>query len=187
MSKFDEILDKAVEHRHLSPEELEMVKSELLDPETSEDRSNLLHILGHVGNPSMVPIVEGYLDWREDPYVAAMALQVLCDSWGLYDEYRHVLIRFMRRVPWDEDEEVRNMAISCAGESLRERRDPELALVLMDMAQDESEEELTRSWAMRALARGAGFSYNEMPGVRAGLRPDSDLGRMILERARSLL
>ncbi|MGH7425383.1 MAG: hypothetical protein ACREJP_04385, partial [Candidatus Methylomirabilales bacterium] len=70
MSRFDKLLDKAVKNRHLSAEELEMVKGELLDPETLEDRSTLIHILGHAGDPDMAPLVERFLVSPEDPFLA---------------------------------------------------------------------------------------------------------------------
>ncbi|MGH7424883.1 MAG: HEAT repeat domain-containing protein, partial [Candidatus Methylomirabilales bacterium] len=154
MSKFDELLDKSVEYQSLSAEELDMVKDELVDPESPEDRATLLHILGHAGGPEMVPVVEPFLDSPEDPFLARMALQVLCNSWGLAEKYHDRISEFIRGVPWDdEDDVVRDMAISCAGISLREHWDPELAGMLIGIAQDESEEELTRNWAMFSLGR----------------------------------
>ncbi|MGH7425801.1 MAG: hypothetical protein ACREJP_06505 [Candidatus Methylomirabilales bacterium] len=185
----DSLLMRA-KQRDLSDRELEEVKSELLDPETTEDRHRLLYIIGRGGDPRFLPVVEPFLDSPDDPMLASLALEILCNFWGLYEKYRDVTIKFMRGVPWDEDKEVMDMAISCAGQLLRERRDPELARMLLEIAEwkvDDEITELTRDWAMFALGRAVGLSWKELPPVPEGLKPDSDLGRMILERARLIV
>lgn len=185
MSVYERLFMESKERR-LSPEELDLVKAELLDPESTEERYRLLYILGRGGDPSLLPVVEPFLDSPDEPMLARLALEILCHMWDLYDRYRDEIIRFIIGVSWDEDEDVKLMAISCAGSLVQEHPDPELIRLLIWVAESPDEDDVNTQVALRALARATGFAWSDLPQVSAGLPADSDLGRAILAKARAL-
>src|SRR5258708_8220339 len=60
----------------------------------TEDLYILIQILGRAGSPRYRKIVEPYLHDVGDPQLSALAVQVLCWSWGLAREYRSELVCF---------------------------------------------------------------------------------------------
>ncbi len=160
--RYDELLDRA-KWGTVSRQEIDEVVRELLDPRRKADRYTLLHILGKGGSPAFRAIVEPFLDWKEDPMLARLALQILCNYWDLTDQYIERVRQFVRGVAWDVDEDVRLAAISVAGEYLRTGSAPEILSDLLRILENSDERAIIREAAYTALARAVGRDWAELP------------------------
>lgn len=130
----------------------------------AEDRYDLLFVIGESNAVEHRDLVEGFLESSDDPMLARLALQILCD-WGPVEPYRSTLLRFINGVAWDLEDGgyVRLVATSAAGEYLRGHRDAEVYRVLLDLYADQQASHLARGQAYVALARALGRSWNEIP------------------------
>jgi hypothetical protein len=129
------------------------------------DPYDALLIIGRAEATQYRPLVESYVQQSDDPMLARLALQVLCRYWSLGDQYRGVLERFIRKVDWDEDDDVRLMAIDCAGSLLAAQEDWHLMSLVRDVFQDEGERQIVREAAYCALALVAGRTPDELPAA----------------------
>jgi hypothetical protein len=111
VSKYEELLDHA-KWGKLSDAEIAAVADELLKTDPAADPFTLLNILGNAFAMQCQPLVQQYLGCEEDPMLARLALEILCGYWGQSDQYREEVLRFMRGVAWDLEEDVRQIAIS---------------------------------------------------------------------------
>jgi hypothetical protein len=121
--------------------------------------------LGRAGAKQHRDLVERYLASNEDPMLARLALQVLCRYWGLAFEYRDTLRQFIEKVEWDEDDDVRIMALSCAGTLLASRADRQLLSLVFDVFRDSKQPQIVRETAYLSLAEAAGRRWSEVPSA----------------------
>lgn len=142
-----------------------------------------LHIVSRAGGRDHEELIRGFLDTESNPMLARLALQALCDWLELCDRYRDRLIEFIRWVPWDHSDDVRQMAIAMAGKRLGDTEDLELLALLLGTAENHAEMALTRDEAVRALARSLGDPPESLPPATAVQDPDSPWSQDVLERA----
>lgn len=164
MNSPSELLGRAKAGR-LSGPELASVVAHLQDPKGDGDPYTFLHILGRAGNSSYRSIVEPFLDRPDDPMLSRLALKILCDYWGESEGYLDTLARFIDGVAWDREGDVRLVAISTAGEYLRDRKQASLLGKLVHIFRDEREDRASREGAYFALARAMGREWNELPSA----------------------
>src|SRR4051812_19227296 len=107
-----ELIEKATTGS-LEQDELEAVV-ECLQTNTCP-RYEALLVIGRSGAVQYRDLVESYLDTREDPMLARLALMILCRYWHLSSEYQEQLEAFARGVEWDESDDIRLLAISILG------------------------------------------------------------------------
>lgn len=111
-------------------------------------------------------LVAEFLDFDEDPQVAALALSGLCTHWQLGVRYRDYIQRYLRGVSWDIFDEVRMAAISASGEYLRSRRDCSMLRNLL--ANTEAGDSDIARFAVEAVARALGEPHKRaVPPSRA--------------------
>jgi hypothetical protein len=79
--------------------------------------------------------VASFLECRKDRFVARRALEILCSFWDLTDRYVDQVERFLKGVEWDNEGDVRQVAITSVGGFLRERRHCELLKNLLALGQ----------------------------------------------------
>lgn len=127
------------------------------------DEYELLLVLGRSEAKEYKAVVERYLRATHDPMLVKLSLQVLCRYWGLTSEYQDQLEKFIAWEDWDEEEDVRLMAISCVAELYKEKGNPKLLKYVYDVFNDESEDEITREAAYETLALVSGVSVNDLP------------------------
>jgi hypothetical protein len=181
----DPLITKA-ERGTLSRDELTSVINELQNPERNRDPHTLLSIIGEAGGSELATTVEPFLESQDDPMLAGLALFILTNRWGLASQYRAKLIDFVKGVAWDREDDVRLTAIASSGEYLRERPDEEMLDELLAIAQNGREDGLLRQAALAALGRAVGMSWRQLPKVKDGVAPGSELAQEILRRAREL-
>ena len=91
---------------------------------------------------------------------------------------------FVRWVPWDICDDVRQMAFSCSGYYLRSHSDPELFEAILHIAEDVAELADTRDNACRALAVAMGDAVESLPPATRVARPGDAWCADVVERAR---
>lgn len=127
------------------------------------DEYDLLLILGRSEAKEFIDVMEKYLNASYDPMLAKLSLQILCRYWGLANEYEDELEQFIRGVEWDEEEDVRLMAIGCVVDLYRKKQSPKLLKYVYDVFKDDKEDEITRGAAYETLALISGKSLNDLP------------------------
>lgn len=184
----NELLVKARSDR-LSDRELKLVKNIIHSGDSrSGDMYTALHILGVSAGPESSNLVEPYLHYPEDPMISRMAMEVLLGYWGLRKGYEDVLKEFMTGVTWDDEYDVRQAAIGFAGRFASDGEDrADLTKRLLDIADDESDDELMREEAVRALAVAVGDPREILPEASKRVALSSTWSAQILNRARQLL
>lgn len=179
-----ELLDKAKWDR-LSSAEIEWVRRQLADHPEAADEYTLLHIAGRGLLRPDPALVGPYLERSDDPMLARLALQILCNYWGLTERYLPVVRRFVEGVEWDDDS-VRLVALSIAGRYLREHADPGLLDLLLEIAQPDPkspEETLRAQVALEALAAAVGRPREELRPVSTGFDTDDEWSRGVRAEA----
>lgn len=176
MRNLDDLLEEAKWGR-LTEEEIQYVASQIKECKPADSRNlyTLLHILGKAtaGNPMAAQyrnLVEGFLVYPSDSMISRIAFVVLCNYWDLDKEYLPQMKAFIRGVDWDDDD-VRLVAISSAGEYLRKTFDRDLLELLIQTFEGNScssregleVEDVARETAYSALARADGREWDQIP------------------------
>jgi hypothetical protein len=125
------------------------------------DTYSLLYVLGRSQARTYEGLVAGSLEYRIDPMVARLALQILCRFWGLTDKYHEKVLTFLKGVDWDCDGDVRQIAISATGEFLTANRDCVLLDQLLRLGGPANDDEIERRIAIEAIARAVGVPLKE--------------------------
>ena len=162
-----ELIAKAT-HGNIEQWELERVVR-CLETKSCDTYEALL-VIGRAGAIQYRSLIEKYLEARDNPMLARLALMILCRYWNLTIEYKSKLEEFLRRVDWDTEEDVRLLAISIAGSLLTSHPDRGLLRLLIRIFRDPSELQLVRETAYCALGEAAGKIPSELP--RASRRLD---------------
>jgi hypothetical protein len=152
-----------------------------------DDIYEALHIIGRGGSPKYRSVMENYLRCQTDPQVAALALKVLFNWWGLGLDYRDDLISFLRGVEWDIGDWVRLQAISSAGELLRSHSDTEVLQLLYDIFSNPLERKELRGPAYFALCRSEGAEWKDIPPASRILEFSRDVDASIVARVKNRL
>lgn len=171
----------------LSEEEVAMVAGELRKPNPPADPYTLLHVLGRAGDARYRQLVEGYLGYEDDPMLARLSLQILCDFWGDTSRYLEEVQRYLKRASWDREDDVRTMAISIAGEYLRSHTNDRMLRELLAIYENEGERPGTRRAAYLALARVMGSTWEQLPPATRAFDLVSDTDARVLQQAEQRL
>src|SRR6476620_12304879 len=155
--RYEELLEQ-VKHGPLQRDDVEAIAAELQKPWPDTDRYTLVYLLGRGGDASYKWLVEPYLEGSDD-MLARLALWVLCYYWGLTSEYTEQLLRFMRGVRWDHQEQCRLAAIAITGDYLATASDPQLLRQLVTTCENKGEDQIIRAHAYLALATALGLDY----------------------------
>lgn len=138
----------------------------------------LIHILGKAGATQYRKLIERFLFYPSSPIISRIALKVLCDYWGETKNYLEPLKAFVKGVQWDKEMDVQLVAISSAGEYLREHSDKILLKLLIAHfennieAQPDTYESLLFETSFQALARAMGVDWQNLFGNDTPLSDD---------------
>ena len=150
-----------------------------------DDKLLIIGILAEHGNPKYASDIEPFLT-VENPFLVRKALKVLC-HWDEDARYAIPLVHFMRGVSWDEDNFVRDSAISSAGEWLRRNNDTEVLAELVRAFSDKNQDDDERSWTYRAIGRAMGLRWDELPSITQEVDLNADVNPLVVERAKRRL
>jgi hypothetical protein len=153
---------------NVSPGELGKVAGILAGDRGGPETYRLLYVLGRSRAYAYEELVARFLEYREDPMVARLALQILCSFWGRTDRYRDAVERFLDGVDWDYLRDVREIAISAAGSFLAGHRDCGLLARLLRLSDPAHDHELERRFATEAIARAIGLTHQQITSRDSG-------------------
>jgi ribosomal protein S18 acetylase RimI-like enzyme len=128
------------------------VADEFCADETKYDRYLLLYVLGLAHRVEYRLCVERVLDGSAGAEIAGFALKILCDWWGLADEYDEAIRRLVEGVDWDTHADAQQFALAVAAPYARDRIDRDLMALFLRIAADECVDAVVREDAVRALA-----------------------------------
>lgn len=124
-----------------------------------------LNALGWLMSPTHAVVVVPFLSREDDPMLCGLAVQILVGSYGLGHEFADDVLDFARGVEWDDDNDVRRIALSRAGELARDEvRRADMIAVLLAAIEDD-DQYLVREAAYHAILRALGRHWREMPGA----------------------
>jgi hypothetical protein len=182
MTNLEELLEQAKAGR-LEHGNLERVSAMLQEGGAGADPYTLLHIIGRSGDRSRRALVEKYLHWPQDPMLARLALQIVCGYWGDIERYLDQVLEFVKGVDWDDENDVRQVAISNAGEYLRTQSHTELLQRLLDIVRDGNESPTIRADAYFALSRAVGRDWKDLPNAAHVFDVEKEADPTILQEA----
>ena len=130
-----------------------------LERGAGKDTYQLLYVLGRTDSRKHERLIASFLDFEQDAQVAALALSILCSQWGLGERYREHLHGFLLGEDWDFIDEVKQAAISSAGEYLRSTSDCSILGTLFAIATS-APGDLNERFAVEALARSLGEPHS---------------------------
>ena len=165
----DDLVLRAKEGR-VAIAEIDHIVAVLTARQGGEQTYDLLYVISRSCAVEKEPLVSGFLDHEDDPMVARLALQTLCSFWGLTDRYLEELQTFLAGVSWDVMGDVREVAISAAGDYLRDHQHPELLSKLLLIADPANEAAVERRIAVEALAQAMGESTEQAIAADKGAR-----------------
>lgn len=119
--------------------------------------------------------------------LARLALQILCGYWGKTAQYLEEVLSFMQGVAWDDEEDVRQIAILEAGEYLRSNLEGRFLQELLRIFEDEAEEQSMREGAYFALARAMGREWVELPSAARHFDLATEIDPAVIQRAKERL
>jgi len=99
------------------------------------------------------------------------------------EESPGLFVGFIHAQPWDEQGQVRLLALRLAGEYLREGSDRDLLELLLGVFRDPEEERSAREAAYRALARAVGRDHDELPSAAREIDLEAEVDPRVLEEA----
>lgn len=179
----DELVDQAKQGL-VSRQQLAEVAA-LLRSTVDETRTyRLLYVLSRSRATEHEELVAGFLRSGE-PELARLALQTLCTFWGLAESYMDELRAFLDGVDWDSWGDVRQIAISAAGDHLRTHTDTAMFARLLELAYPDNTDEVERRVALEALATALGDPVAET--LKAGGDDREGWTARVLSRAEDRL
>jgi hypothetical protein len=169
-----ELLKKATEGNLTSDELAQVV--ECLETGTCDPYGALL-IVGRAGATQHRDMVEKYLTCSNRPMLARLSLLILCRYWGLSSEYKPPLEAFARGVEWDEEDDVRILAISIIGTLLATDPDDRFIRLLIDIfrGRTEPKSQMLRETAYCALGEASGKAPLDLPPASRHFDLEHDL------------
>jgi hypothetical protein len=153
-------------HHLLSRAELDAIADRLEHQERFDDLLEQLSAMQFAGDARYRRAVERYLGVRQRLTAVALALRVLCFTWGLMVDYLDWLVGFGEGVEWDlafGAPEVRPEALTLAGYHLQSGRSRRLLSMLLRVAEDPGEQPVNRGDAARGLMSAVGTSPRQVP------------------------
>ena len=157
----------------LNPEDLKLVIQTIQSskPGDDEDLYTWIHILGRSRNVQYRKLVEYFLYYPSNPMISYIALKTLCNYWHFTKDYLKEIKSFIKGVDWDQDQDLHDLAISCAGSFLQNEEDKELLELIVEIVQNfaalEKDSLDAVSWesAFTALVRAMGKEVKEVNGT----------------------
>jgi hypothetical protein len=136
-------------------------------------------------------LVEKYLDYDSDAdsLIASMALKVLCEYWNMAEAYIDVLLKVVNVKP-EESERMSyalHMAMSIAGEFLRDHDSASLLEALLRRVEDTAFDDLTREIAYSSLLRAGGRSWRDITSTEDAGARSAETEHDVIEAAKQQL
>lgn len=138
--------------------------------ENLTDKPNLevlLAILGETRKFEYKKILEKFLVYPEEPMISRSVAIILFQDWGIADQYSPYIKEMMKGASWDQDEQVRLIALRVGGQLFRDTKDKEFLKILIDVFENKVVDMITRGCAYAEIAECTGVLPQDLPGVGA--------------------
>src|SRR6266849_11221932 len=135
-NRLTQLLEQSISGEQVSKEDLSEVVHMVVERRGGKSLYTALHILGHAGNPSHERIVREFVVSCDNAMLARLALQILCNYWGLSNKYVDEIRRFVQGVAWDGDDDIRLAALSIGGNYLHDNEDKALLDAILALFRD---------------------------------------------------
>lgn len=182
MNNSNEILEKA-KWGKLSSEEIKLLGS-ALSASNEPDLYTVIHAIGKAELTQYQDKLEEFLDYPKDPFVSVITIKVLCGFWGLTEKHIDVVLKFLKGVDWDEDEDVRLESLNIIGQYLFKKKTPHVYKLVLDIFEDESNFNAIRSAAYSALGKSIGKTWEELPPASKPMNFDTDVDFSIINQVK---
>jgi hypothetical protein len=176
-------IEERVRHGVVLAVDVQWVSAQLTCKEDNESY-RLVELLGESRDFGQRQKLESLLHCELDPYLSAIALRVLCQDWGLATEYNQLLKKFIIGVPWDDTNELRDAALSAAGDSLYDKEDPRLLQEIVRVYDNASTDDELRGFAFRSIWLAAKRDLRELIPREGARLPSEDELSEVLANAR---
>lgn len=124
---------------------------------------DLVWILSKHGSEKYCSTLERYLLSKSDVMLVRLVLETLCLRWQCGEHYEKYVLGFMDKSLWDCEEDVRVMALSCAGYLWRKTKNIHLLEKLLSIFDDKNENEFIRVVAYQAIVRALSEGEDDIP------------------------
>ena len=174
----EELFSLLAKNKTISEQELYKLASFLNEIDLSDDNQlfcyddiyEYLVVIGKSKQKKFRFALERFLHCK-DSLTVSLVLEILCLKWEDIDDYLELIIGFALGCPWDEDEDVRQMAIKILGEYLFKNKSTcslpsnnrQIISLLFSIFDNPLVPQWTRQSAYFALCRAAGKKWEEVP------------------------
>lgn len=152
-----DLLSKA-EKSTISKDELDEVVKRINNLSDKPNLEVLISILGETRRREYQKIIEKFLIYPENPMVSRTAMIILCQDWGLADQYIPFIKEMMRGTDWDGGQ-VRYIALMEGSKLFYQKNDKELLKILLDVFENEQEE---KRCAYEAIGLAIGMDLRDL-------------------------
>ncbi len=180
----DDYLAKATNGK-LSPKEIKDL-SEAIQNETG-DVYTLLLALGRAEAFQHQAVVEKFLVYPDNPMMARLALQILCKYWDRGQNYLEHIKGAADGFTWDDEDDVRLMAISCLGYVFTQNKKVDLLRSLYEMWKDEAADRMVRESSYLAMGEALGYSPSQLPPASRHFDVNKDIDHELIRKVEKLL
>jgi len=112
-------------------------------------------------------LIASFLNYQGESFVAASAIGVLFEDFGLTSEYLDVVKKAIKGSDWDDFCDFQSKGITCAGRYLNDKFDRDLLKLLVERFEDIDEHSFIRAEVLESIALAMGRSYLDTPPLGA--------------------
>ncbi|HET9240598.1 MAG TPA: hypothetical protein VFO10_25260 [Oligoflexus sp.] len=180
----DDYLTKATNGK-LSPKEMKDLVNAIRSEEG--DTYTLLLALGRAWGVQNKDLVEKYLVCPENPMLSRLAIQILCKYWDLGQNFLAHIQEAANGFEWDDEDDVRLMAISCLGYIYTQNKQTELLRQLYDIWNDEAQDKMARESSYLAMGLAIGYGYDQLPPASRHFDVRKDIDPEVIRKVEGLI
>lgn len=147
---------------------------------------DLIWVLSRHGHKKLCSAIDHYLLCTNHVMVVRLVLETLCMRWDCGEIYESYVMSYMNKTSWDEEEDVRVMAISCAGHVWRKTKSKDLLGKLWEVFTSDSEDDFIRVVAYQSLVRALIEDTADVPNC-LGFNLERDVNDDILIKVKEKL
>jgi len=180
----DDYLTKATKSK-LTPNEVKDLVHAIRNE--TDDVYTLLLALGRAWAIQYKDLVEKYLICPENTMLSRLAIQILCKYWDLGQNYIGHIQAAAKGFTWDDEDDVRLMAISCLGYIYTQNKSVELLRQLYEIWKNEAEDKMARESSYLAMGEALGYKYDQLPPASRHFDVKKDIDLEVIKKVESLL
>ena len=144
-----------------------------------------IEIIGMSGFSEFFPILEKFSLYESDADVACLALSFLLDT-TQHDQYKQILIYYLKGAPWDWRSSYKLNAISISSQYLRKNLDKEILSCVFKIF-DNNGDELLKEQSQKTILRAGGMEWRNIVDSSFNLYPMSKKMKFTISKMRKVI